>query len=133
MRFHVLRSPRFAVLALFLIALRLVTGPGGVWSGEADTRLGEGNSSVVICTAAGMATVEAPGMPTEPARYPMGPHCPFCLTGSASFALPNTDFSFPLPELAAAKFLPPVAAGFQPRPLETRHAPKRAPPAFSFA
>jgi hypothetical protein len=130
MRFHDLRSSRFAILALFLLALRLA---GGVGAGLlADAPLQGDGRTIVICTAMGMSVLEVgTETPSESPHYAMGAHCPFCLAGHAALVLPCADFSLPLPEAAATAFLPPSSAGFQPSVPDSLHAPTRAPPSFA--
>ncbi|MDR2614493.1 MAG: DUF2946 family protein [Candidatus Accumulibacter sp.] len=134
MRFRDLRSPRFALLAILLLALRLSSGVIAPFLATASTptQHAQGGSAVLICPVTGMPM---PGMagtdaPSE-SHYAMGAHCPFCLAGHASLALLRADFSFSLPEPVATVFLPPSSAGFQPSIPDERHAPKRAPPSFA--
>ncbi|MDR3158661.1 MAG: hypothetical protein LBU11_06555 [Zoogloeaceae bacterium] len=128
MRFHDLRSPRFVVLALLLLALRLATGVFLV----PDAPIQGDGKMIVICTAVGVSVLEAgTDTPLEPRHYAMGAHCPFCLAGHDALVLPHADFPFPRPDPAATAFLPLSSAGFQPPVLDERHAPTRAPPSFA--
>ncbi|MDR1647892.1 MAG: DUF2946 family protein [Zoogloeaceae bacterium] len=131
MRFHRLRSPRFALLAFLLLALRLAGGMGAAFLVPAAHVQGDGDV-IVICTAMGMSVVEAEtDAPPESHHHAMGTHCPFCLASHDLFVLPSADVSFSLPELAATAFLSPSSSGFQPPRPDSRHAPPRAPPSFA--
>ncbi|MDR2636849.1 MAG: DUF2946 domain-containing protein [Zoogloeaceae bacterium] len=132
MRFHDLRSPRFAILAILLLALRLAGGAGvALLASDAH-----GGNTNVICTAMGVSMLEVAANtssepPPESSHYAMGAHCPFCLAGHDALVLPSADFSFPPPEPAATAFLPPFSSGSQPPLPDSRHAPTRAPPSFA--
>ncbi|MDR2678914.1 MAG: DUF2946 domain-containing protein [Zoogloeaceae bacterium] len=132
MRFHQLRSSRFIVLALLLLAFRLAGGVGAGFMASGAPLQGNGKT-IAICTTMGVSMLEVEtDTPSEPSHHTMGgAHCPFCLAGHDALALPCADFSFPLPEPAVAAFLPPSSAGFQPPVPDARHAPPRAPPSFA--
>jgi hypothetical protein len=134
MRFHDLHSPRFAILAILLLALRLLSGIAAPFLATPNTHAQDGGNAVLVCPVTGMPMPEMAGArtdaPSEP-HYATGIHCPFCLAGHASLALPRADFSLPLPEFAATALLPPSSAGFQPPVPDRRHAPTRAPPSFA--
>ena len=133
MRFHNLRSSRFAILAILLLALRLSGGIAAPFLATPNHHAQHGGNAVFVCPVTGLPM---PGMaetdthPESP-HYAMGTHCPFCLAGHDVLILPGADISLPLPEPAATAFLPPSSAGFQPPLPDSRHAPPRAPPSFA--
>jgi hypothetical protein len=130
---HFLRrhSRRFVLLAICLLALRLSGISGISFPALADFHAGNEGEAIVICTAAGMATLEAdaPDAPAQP-HFPMGAHCPLCLIGHDALPAPSfADFSLPGP--GSRTFFPPASASFQPSAPDKRHAPSRAPPSFA--
>ncbi|MDR2678913.1 MAG: DUF2946 domain-containing protein [Zoogloeaceae bacterium] len=136
MRFHSLRSLRFIILALLLLALRLSGGivtPFLVTANTHTQHTQHDGNTVFVCPVTGLPM---PGMtgtdaPTESPHYAMGVHCPFCLTGHNALVLPCADFSFSPPEPAATAFLPPFSSGSLPPVPDNRHASPRAPPSFA--